>query len=263
MQFTCRELYLIFCTSYPSIPIDRTAPDRIPPLPTLISTVPFYSVYDSIPAVLHNANMIACPIAVPVKKYYHARLRGYAAAIPTFFRYEPTDAILAVRELWRFPLINIPALVSTPADKTGAPVYVLRKTVPTPVRPAALIANLRLCNLHNGSILRYNSAFFIAMQSHNRSEHDDNNKNQGEQPDGRQYPSISCRRHFYLQTMPFRRRCRWRFMKSSRTTFRSAECPVCSPLLKATLTPAPLNILIPHRTFTKEGFFALSWRSLW
>ena len=99
-------------------------------------------------ALFHDSGMVRNAISVPVEENDHSRLRRNAPIRPLVSGSEPLDAHSAARILGD-NIIQIAALVGTPADKAGAPFNMLCEAIPSPIGFPSHIANLGSGNLYN------------------------------------------------------------------------------------------------------------------
>ena len=112
-----------------SIPQNHTTPQRILLLPTHIPGIPLYGINHSVFHLLHNPNMVRHTVlGCPIEENEHPRrwLRG--AVQPEATLLEPLHSEDAAGEFGVGSVVQIAALVGTPADKAGAPLYMVGKS---------------------------------------------------------------------------------------------------------------------------------------
>lgn len=83
------------------------------------------------------------------KRTRHAGHRSDGVSGPLPPALEPLNTIRAAAEFRKDTSIKIATLVGAPADKTGTPFYMFRKSVPAPIGFPSYIAKLRSGNLYN------------------------------------------------------------------------------------------------------------------
>ena len=133
-----------------SIPIDFISTNRVIVLAAAIAGVAFDGVDTAIFHLLHDTNMIGRNILaaiIPIQKDNVAGSRLITVVLTQSPLLEPRHTLrCAGYKLWNDASFNIAALVGTPANKAGTPLYSTVKTVPVPVRLSADIPYLRECH---------------------------------------------------------------------------------------------------------------------
>ena len=130
-----------------SVPIDFIVTNRVTVLTAAIAGVTLDSVDAAILHLLHDTNMVGRTILaaiIPIEKDNVAWARLIAVVLPQ-------SALLELRHTLRYTgrklrndtSFNIAALVGTPANKAGAPLYSAVKTIPAPVRLTPDVPYLR------------------------------------------------------------------------------------------------------------------------
>ena len=129
-----------------SVPIDFIVTNRVTVLTAAIAGVTLDSVDAAILHLLHDTNMVGRTILaaiIPIEKDNVAWARLIAVVLPQSALLELRHTLRCTgRKLRNDTSFNIAALVGTPANKAGAPLYSAVKTIPAPVRLAAHIADL-------------------------------------------------------------------------------------------------------------------------
>lgn len=133
-----------------SIPIDFIVTNRVTVLTATIAGIAFDGVDTAILHFLHDANMIGRTVLtsiIPIEKDNVAGSRLIAVVLPQSPLLEPRHPLRCTgRKLRNDASFNIAALVGTPANKAGAPLYSAVKTIPAPVRLTTDVPYLRECN---------------------------------------------------------------------------------------------------------------------
>lgn len=149
-SFLCELIY------WGSIPINLIITNRVTVLTAAIAEVTLDSVDAAILHLLHDTNMVGRTILaaiIPIEKDNVARARLIAVILPQSALLEPRHTLRCTGRKFRNDAnFNIAALVGTPANKAGAPLYSAVKTIPAPVRLTADITHLRECHGDNLAI---------------------------------------------------------------------------------------------------------------
>ena len=120
--------------SWRSISKNLIMPDRIPSFPATITGVTLDGVDKAVFYFLNDAYMVNWAIlttfTAPVKEDNIAWARLIAVILPESPIFEPLNPIDASSEFRNHTSVQIPALVGTPTDKTGAPFHTGAKAVP-------------------------------------------------------------------------------------------------------------------------------------
>ena len=111
-----------------------------------IAGITLNSVYDTVLDFLHDPHMVGITVLsifiVPVKEDDIPRPRFMVSVLPQAPILEPLDTGATPGKLGNNTGVDIPALISTPTDKAGAPLHAGAKAIPRPVRLTAHIAKL-------------------------------------------------------------------------------------------------------------------------
>ena len=86
----------------------------------------------------------------PVEEDEHSGHRFGGAVQPEAALLEPLHSEDAAGEFGVGSAVQVATLVGTPADKAGAPLYMIGKSVPAPIGFAAYVAHLGQGYIHNG-----------------------------------------------------------------------------------------------------------------
>lgn len=122
---------------------------------TAVTGVALDGIDSAVLDLLNDTNMVRQPILrtrlairrILVEEDNHAKCWFEAFVCPLTTCLEPVDAVDATGKLGNDANVNIATLVSTlvstPANKASTPSYTRSETIPTPVRHATYVTNLR------------------------------------------------------------------------------------------------------------------------
>ena len=100
----------------------------------------------------NDGGMIRLPVKSvfrPIIEDNHSRRRFCRTVKPLSALLKPIYAGGSPCVFWNNARVNIATFVSTPRDKATAPLNTRTKTVPSPIRLAAFVTELRKCNRNN------------------------------------------------------------------------------------------------------------------
>ncbi len=129
--------------------IDLGITNDVLPFAAAISGIALNGIDIAVLTLFHDSCMVRYAISVPVKEDNHAGHRSDGVSGPLPPALEPLNTIRAAAEFRKDTSIKIATLVGAPADKTGTPFYMFRKSVPAPIGFPSYIAKLRSGNLYN------------------------------------------------------------------------------------------------------------------
>ena len=105
--------------------------------PTAITGVSLNGINDTVFYFLDNAGVVGLSIlrtrrtlVIPIKENNHSGNRLGRTVDPLSSIFEPLDAVHAACIFRHNPGVDIAALISTPADETGAPLHTAAEAVP-------------------------------------------------------------------------------------------------------------------------------------
>ena len=140
---------LLYCRH--PIPQNDATPKRILLLPTHISGITLHSIDYPILHLFHDPNMVRHTVlGGPVEEDEHSGGWFRGAVQPEATLLEPLHSEDAAGEFGVGSVVQVAALVGTPGDEAGAPLYMVGKAVPAPIGFAAHVAHLGQGYIHNG-----------------------------------------------------------------------------------------------------------------
>lgn len=115
-------------------------------LPANVAGIALYGVNHVALHLFHNAHVIRLPVqavCLPIEKDDIAGIGRILVIPPQTAGFEPLLSRANSGKFGKDTGFDVPALIRTPAHKTGAPFHTAAKTIPAPVGFAAYIPNLR------------------------------------------------------------------------------------------------------------------------